>query len=140
MTTSSATVSRRGTASRFAACAAAWCGVHCALTPLLIVAMPTLALSEGIERGMLAGTVVLGSLLLAFGPAREDRVVLATFAAGAALWFSSLAGWLLPIPEPVTSAPGSLLVAWALWQGSRRCHDGECAICDPETSSTDARA
>ena len=33
--------------SRLAACAAAWCGLHCALTPFLAVAAPALALSKG---------------------------------------------------------------------------------------------
>ena len=35
--------------SKLAACAAAWCGLHCALTPFLAVAAPALALSEGAE-------------------------------------------------------------------------------------------
>ena len=42
--------------SRLTACAAAWCGLHCALTPFLVVAAPALALSEGVERAVWAGT------------------------------------------------------------------------------------
>ena len=69
--------------SRMAACAAAWCGLHCALTPFLVVAAPALALSEGVERTMWAGNVLLGALMLGLGPARRNAAVLLTFIAGA---------------------------------------------------------
>ena len=72
--------------SRLAAGAAAWCSLHCALTPFLVVAAPALALSEGVERAVWAGTVVPGAMMLLPGPARRNAVVMLTFGGGAALW------------------------------------------------------
>ena len=116
--------------SRLVACAAVWCGVHCAITPLLVVAAPALALSEGVERLMWLGTVLLGGVMVALGPARRNRAVLLTFVGGAVLWAASLAGRLEPLPETVTSAAGSLILAGALVRSARVCRAGECAVCD----------
>ena len=121
--------------SRLAACAAAWCGLHCALTPFLVVAAPALALSEGVERTVWVGTVVLGAVMLVLGPARNSAAVILTFAGGAALWAASLAGWLEPLPETVTSAAGSLTLAGALFQSARVCQAGACPACTDEESA-----
>ena len=118
--------------SRLAACGAAWCGLHCALTPFLAVAAPALALSEGVERALWAGTVLLGAAMLVMGPARRNAAVILTFAAGAAVWAASLAGWFEPLPENVTSAAGSLILAGALVQSARVCQAGACAVCVDE--------
>lgn len=118
--------------SRLAACAAAWCGVHCAVTPFLIAVAPALALSEGVERGMWAATVLFGAVLLGLGPASRNAAVILTFGGGAALWAASLAGWLEPLPETVTSAAGSLALAGALVQSARICHTGACSACTDE--------
>ena len=88
--------------SRVVACAAAWCGVHCALTPFLVAAAPALALSEGVERAVWAGTFVLGAVMLALGPARRNAAVILAFAGGTAIWAASLAGWLEPLSETAT--------------------------------------
>ena len=121
--------------SRLAACAAAWCGVHCALTPFLVAAAPALALSEGVERAVWAGTVLLGAAMLALGPARRNAAVILAFAGGAAFWAASLAGWLEPLPETVTSAAGSLVLAGALVQSARVCKGDSCAVCADEEHS-----
>ena len=118
--------------SRLTACAAAWCGLHCALTPLLVAVAPALALAEGVERAMWVGTVVLGVVLLFLGPARKNAAVMLTFAGGAALWAASLAGWLEPLPETATSATGSLTLAGAMVQSARICQAGACAACADE--------
>ena len=115
--------------SRLAAGAAAWCSLHCALTPFLVVAAPALALSEGVERAVWAGTVLLGAMMLLLGPARRNAVVMLTFGGGAALWAASLAGWLEPVPETVTSTAGSLTLAGALLQSARICQAGACSVC-----------
>ena len=115
--------------SRLAACAAAWCGVHCALTPVLVVVAPALALSEGVERGVWIGTVLVGAAMVALGPARKNVAVILIFVAGAVLWTASLAGWLEPVPETVTSAAGSLTLAGALVQSARICRTRACAVC-----------
>ena len=108
------------------------CGLHCALTPLLVVVTPALALSEGIERGVWAGTVLVGAATLFMGPAiRNARVVLA-FVGGAMLWAASLAGWLEPLPETMTSVAGSLTLAGALVCSARICQADACAVCADE--------
>ncbi|MDE2678165.1 MAG: MerC family mercury resistance protein [Gemmatimonadota bacterium] len=118
--------------SRMAACAAIWCGVHCALTPFLAVAAPALALSEGVERAVWVGTVPLGAVMLVMGPARRSAALILIFVGGAALWAASLAGWLHPLPENVTSAAGSLTLAGALVQSARVCKAGSCSVCADE--------
>ena len=116
--------------STLVACAAVWCGVHCALTPLLAVAAPALGLAGGAERVVYVVTVLLGGVMLALGPARGHRRVLLTFGGGAVFRGASLAGWLEPVPEPATSAAGSLTLAVALLQGARICRTGPCSVCD----------
>lgn len=118
--------------SRLAACAAAWCGVHCALTPFLVVAAPALALSEGVERALWVGTVLLGAVILVMGPARRSAPLILIFLGGAVLWAASLAGWLNPLPENVTSAAGSLTLAGAMVQSARVCRAGACSVCADE--------
>ena len=118
--------------SRLAAGAAIWCGLHCALTPFLVVAAPALALSEGVERAFWAGTVLLGAALLVMGPARRNAAPVLTFVCGAVVWAASLAGWLEPLPETVTSAAGSLTLAGALVLSARACQAGACPVCEDE--------
>ena len=118
--------------SRLTACAAAWCGLHCALTPFLVAVAPALALSEGVERAVWVGTVLGGALMLVLGPARKNAAVILTFTGGAALWAASLAGLLEPVPETVTSASGSLILAGALLQSARVCQAGACSVCADE--------
>ena len=118
--------------SRLAACAAAWCSLHCALTPFLVAVAPVLALAESVERAVWAGTVVLGAVMLVLGPARRNAVVMLTFGGGAGLWAASLAGWLEPLPEAATSAAGSLALAGALLQSARVCQAGACSACAGE--------
>ncbi len=119
--------------SRLTAYAAAWCGLHCALTPFLVAVAPALALAEGVERAMWFGTVVVGVVLLVLSPACKNAAVVLTFAGGAALWAASLAGWLEPLPETVTSAAGSLTLAGALVQSARICQAGACSACTDES-------
>ena len=118
--------------SRVAACAAAWCSLHCALTPFLVAVAPALALSEGVERTMWVGNVLLGAVMLVLGPARRNAAVILTFVAGSALWGGSLAGWFEPLPETVTSVAGSLVLAGALVQSARVCQAGACSACADE--------
>ena len=111
------------------ACTAAWCGLHCALTPVLVMVAPALALSEGVERALWVGTVLSGAAMVILGPARREAVVLLTFVGGAVLWAASLAGFLEPLPETATSAAGSLSLAGALVQSARACRAGALAVC-----------
>jgi len=121
--------------SRLTACAAAWCGLHCALTPFLVAVAPALALSEGVERAVWVGTVFSGAVMLGLGPTRKNAAVMLTFTGGAALWAASLAGWLEPLPETVTSVAGSLILAGALLQSARVCQAGACSVCADEENA-----
>lgn len=118
--------------SRVAAYAAAWCGLHCALTPVLVLVTPALALSESFERAVWVGTALLGAAMLAAGPARRHAVVVLVFVGGTVLWGASLAGWLEPVSETVTSTAGSLTLAGALVRSARLCKAGACSVCDDE--------
>ena len=118
--------------SRLAACAATWCALHCALTPFLAVAAPALALSEGAERALWVGTVLLGAVILVMGPARRNAAPVLTFVGGAVLWGASLAGWLEPLSETVTSVAGSLTLAGAMVWSARICQAGACPACAEE--------
>ena len=122
--------------SRLAACAAALCGLHCALTPVLVVAAPALALSEGVERAAWAVTVLLGAAMLLLGPGRKNAPAIITFAGGAALWAASLAGWLEPVPETATSSAGSLTIAGAMVLSARLCHAASCEVCADEEQAS----
>ena len=124
--------------SRLVACASALCALHCALTPLLVAVTPALALSEAVERAVWAGTVVLGAAMLMLGPARSNAAVVLTFGGGAALWAASLAGWLEPLPETMTSAAGGLILAGAMVQSARVCQSGACAVCSDEERADQA--
>ena len=115
--------------SRVLACAAAWCALHCALTPVLVVVAPSLALSEGVERALWVGTVLSGAAMVMLGPARRRAAVVLTFVGGAVLWAASLAGMLEPLPETATSAAGSLGLAGALVLSARACRAGACEVC-----------
>ena len=114
--------------SSVVACAAAWCGLHCAVTPVLVIVAPSLALSEGVERALWAATVVSGAAMIILGPARRKAAVVLTFVGGAVLWAASLAGLLEPLSETVTSAAGSLGLAGALVLSARACRADACAV------------
>ena len=115
--------------SRLTACAALWCTVHCALTPVLIITLPALALAEALERGMFLGTVALGISMLAMGPGRAHLSILSIFAGGVATWGASLFGVLEPLPEPLTSSIGSLMIAVSLFWSVQVCETDQCTVC-----------
>lgn len=113
--------------SRVTACAALWCGVHCAVTPVLVLAMPVLVLSESLERNVCALTVMFGAAVLLMSPGGRIPAVMCAFVGGAAVWMASLAGWLAPLPEPLMSASGSLMIAAGLLASARICKVQRCA-------------
>ena len=74
----------------------------------------------------------VGAVVLALGPARRHTGLVLTFAGGAVIWAASLAGWLEPLPENMTSAAGSLVLAGAMVQSARVCKAGDCSVCADE--------
>ena len=104
------------------------CGIHCLLTPILVLAFPVLALSETVEWLVMLGSVPFGTLLVLTGPPVRRASILSLLAVGAMVWMASLSGWLEPIPEAVTSAAGSLLFASSLLWSAQECRSGACDV------------
>ena len=73
--------------------------------------------------------------MLVLGPAGKNAAVILTFVGGTMLWAASLAGWLEPLPEAVTSTGCSLTLAGVLVQNARVCQAGACSICAGEEHS-----
>ena len=77
---------------RFGATGSVICAVHCALTPLLLAAIPSLGLStwlgDGFERGFVVFVTVLGlfSLLWGYRRHRAFRALTLLFIGLATLW------------------------------------------------------
>lgn len=114
------------------AVAAFLCGIHCLLTPVLVTALPFLAVSAATEWWALALTVMSGGGVTLLGPARDRSVVVALLGAGATIWCASLLAVFEPVPETATSAMGSLIFAGGMLWSARICRSGACERCDSE--------
>lgn len=112
--------------SRWVACAAGLCAVHCLVSPLLATVAPFLALGESAEWFLLGATLVLAALLIGIGPKNGRLPVVSLVAAGGAIWAASLAGIFEPVPETVTSPLGSLVLAAGMLWSARLCRSGAC--------------
>lgn len=124
---------------RFGATGSMICAVHCALTPLLLAAIPSLGLSvwlgDGFEMGFVVFVTVLGlfSLLWGYRRHRAFRALSLLLAGLAALW----AGVLYPplhqslVPHAVVMTLGGCLVGLAHIVNLRlnhwHIHDASCA-------------
>jgi len=128
------------TPGRWAALAAFACGIHCILTPLMVAALPILAVSEATEWGALVITVSLGGGVTLLGPARDRSAVVALLATGAGGWCLSLLGALQPLPETVTSPVGSLIFAAGMLWSARICRSGACKVCERDAASGRCRS
>lgn len=128
-----------GRASGLAGFAAAACGVHCLLTPALLVLAPALALPEAAEGWLLLVTVVVGGGIVLSGCRVHRRAAVSlVLLVGAGVWAASLQGWLSPLPEAVTSPAGSLTAASALFWNARLLHRCGCGSCDEEEGCASA--
>lgn len=124
---------------RFGATGSIVCALHCALTPLLLAAIPSLGLSvwlgDGFERGFVTFVTVLGLFSMIWGY-RRHRVfrALGMLLFGlAALW----AGVLYPplhqamVPHAIVMTIGGTLVGLAHLVNLRlnhwHVHDASCA-------------
>lgn len=124
---------------RFGATGSIVCALHCALTPLLLAAIPSLGLSvwlgDSFERGFVTFVTVLGLFSMIWGY-RRHRVfrALGTLLFGlAALW----AGVLYPplhqalVPHAIVMTIGGTLVGLAHLVNLRlnhwHIHDASCA-------------
>jgi hypothetical protein len=125
------------------------CAAHCALTPLLVVAAPTLAPGETVEFVLYGGTILLASWALAKGLRQHgDLRPVLPIALGLVAWGASLLHVFHPIPEEATTVVAALVVAGGLvWNARLHCAvDAEtacgCDTCEtePATARTGARA
>lgn len=114
------------TSSRWVACAAGLCAVHCLASPLLALVAPFLVISEQGEWWVWGGTVVAAIALLAVGPIPRSLGVTVPVVLGAVVWAASLLGWFEPLPEFVTSPVGSVLIAGGMLWSARLCRSGAC--------------
>ena len=108
----------------------ATCAIHCTVTPLLATTLPLLALSHKLEWLILASAVVLAGVSLRITwPAHRRVGVLVLAGAGLAIWTLAIFGWLAPLPEPVMSPFGGLMLAGALFWNGRLRHEAACTDC-----------
>lgn len=121
--------------ARWAAAAAALCGVHCLLTPALATALPFLAVTRAAEWWALGITVTVGAGVTLLGPSRHRRGVLALLAVGAGIWCASLLDLFAPLPETLTAPVGSLVFAGGMLWSARICRTGACDRCHPESDN-----
>jgi hypothetical protein len=109
------------------------CAVHCALTPIVVVAAPSLAPGEAVEWALLAITVVVGSLALWVGArAHDDLRPVVPVTLGLGLWALSLGHAFRPVPEELTTVLATLVVAGGLFWNSRlHCarREAACRVC-----------
>ncbi|WP_411834353.1 MerC domain-containing protein [Pseudoxanthomonas mexicana] len=124
---------------RFAATGSLLCALHCALTPLLLAAIPSLGLSiwmgDGFERGFVLFVTVLGlfSLIWGYRRHRAFRALGMLLAGLAALWAGVLYVPLheSAVPHAVVMTLGGTLVAIAHLVNLRlnhwHIHDASCA-------------
>ncbi len=116
--------------SRWVACAAGLCAVHCVVTPVLATVAPFLAFGESAEWYFLTATLGLAAILIGIGPKTGRLPVVSLVVAGGTIWAASLAGAFEPIPEIVTSPIGSLVLAAGMVWSARLCRTGACATPD----------
>lgn len=103
------------------------CAVHCALTPLAVLALPFVAISVKAEAVLLGLAIVLASVSFAATWGSHARVsVLGLAALGALIWALSLVGLFEPLPETVTDGIGGLVLAAALFWNGRLRHESVC--------------
>ncbi len=114
----------RGVAGTAAFC----CGVHCALTPLIVGTIPFFALSSSAEWGLAVVATVLGVIHLFAGGAYRRGGARLWMALGLAIWYGSLAEFFSPfLPEEATTTVGSFIVAGAIFFGRPHHHRPEDA-------------
>lgn len=126
-------------ASRWAPVAPALCALHCALSPLLALAIPAAA-GPGAERWGFAASAALAGVGLAAGLRTHRRPLpAALIVAGLVLWGVPLLGLALPVPETLTTAIGSLVAAGGMMWSARLAHRAECRVCEPAGHSQSSR-
>ena len=106
------------------------CAVHCAAAPLLVVALPALAIDPAVEALFLGLSATVGAVSTAASwRLHRKAIVWVAMALGAGVWGASLAGWFQPIPEAATDALGGALLAGGIFWSTRLGHRQHCERC-----------
>lgn len=118
-------------AERWVGWTTAVCAVHCLLSPVLVLALPVLALGEAIERVVLVALLPLSVALLWRGVRRHRRIgPCAPMAAGLASWLAALAGAAHGVAQAGLVAAGGALVFLSLQWSTRLAARCGCTSCD----------
>lgn len=124
---------------RFGATGSMICAIHCALTPVLLAAIPSLGLSlwlgDNLERGFVVFVTVVGlfSLMWGYRRHRTFRALSVLLLGLALLWAGLLYGPLhdTAVPHAIVMTVGGVFVALAhvvnLRQNHWHVHDASCA-------------
>ncbi len=132
--------------SRWTAFAPLLCAVHCALTPFLVMAMPTLFATTKVDWGFLAVTVVLSGSPVVAGLRKHRRILpAALIGGGCLLWAVSLLRIVQSVPENLSTPIAAMAVALGLlWNarlpGAIVMSDCTCSACRVEDTITLAGA
>lgn len=106
------------------------CAVHCVAAPVTVLLVPALIAPVWMEPGLMFLSIVLAIGFGASGFRVHRRTIIGLpLAAGTLVWIASLAGWLEPLPETVTTVAGSLLLAAGMVWNARFRHQTVCGSC-----------
>ncbi|TVP42448.1 MAG: MerC domain-containing protein [Gemmatimonadales bacterium] len=99
------------------------CAIHCALTPIVVVMAPALALGDTVEFALLGITIVLAAWALTRGLRQHgDMRPVLPIAIGLVAWGASLLDFFQPVPEEATTILATLVVAGGLiWNARLHC-------------------
>lgn len=121
------------------------CAVHCAVTPVLVIAAPNLVPGSTVEWVLLSAGVVVGLAALASGVrAHEDLRPAVPVVLGLGLWMLSLLHLFHPVQEELSTVVATLIVAGGLlWNSRLHCARRDlvcraCAVADAEVAATSA--
>jgi len=121
------------------------CAVHCAVTPILVVAAPAFAPAPILEWILLAATTVVVGVALFWGVRIHGRwTPFLLIGIGLLVWCASLLHLFHPLPEDLTTVIASLTVATGLvWNsrlhcGSKSVACAACALDESEATSLSA--
>ena len=106
------------------------CAAHCIAMPLVALFVPVLAVGSGVETGLMVASAALALWAARGGVRLHGRyAVWIPVLLGLGVWAASLAGWTRPLPEPVTTTLGSLLLAGGMVWNARLRHEAACRRC-----------
>jgi hypothetical protein len=106
------------------------CAVHCVLMPLATLFVPFLAPAHELEAVFMLVSAALALALTRGGVrAHGHGAVWAPVLLGIAVWGASIAHLGGPLPEPVTTVLGSVLLAGGMVWNARLRHEAECRSC-----------